>query len=274
MAAVRPHSIGASELDLWVPSRFSREELREALLGDGPAGLNVHDRPNVLWKIRHLCEGDPDLRFGLRGVDCLTPEEVLRLMAEQGGFPVTAGDGDPAVWVDPDKVLEAFEGIGDRLALAAERGERVILATGHPAGLLLLYQATARLVAERGAKLLRPLEGQSWRHGEKRRQVRYFAGVAALTDRASSLHTHSPEPMERMLEEAVPDLVFADHGFAGAAIEAGIDTVSIADINDPALVVAWHQGRGGPVAVMDDNVEPERYWPCFQAIASRFPEPA
>jgi hypothetical protein len=76
--------------------------------------------------------------------------------------------------------------------------------------------------------------------------------------------------MERMLEETEPDLVFADHGFAGAAIEAGIDTVSIADVNDPALLVARHQGRAGPVIVMDDNVQPEAYWPVFQAIAEPF----
>jgi hypothetical protein len=65
-------------------------------------------------------------------------------------------------------------------------------------------------------------------------------------------------------------VVFADHGFAGAAIEAGIDTVSIADVNDPALVVARHQWRAGPVIVMDDNVQPEAYWPVFQAIAEPF----
>jgi hypothetical protein len=77
--------------------------------------------------------------------------------------------------------------------------------------------------------------------------------------------------MHRMLQEARPDLVFADHGFAGAAIEEGIDTVSIADVNDPALLVARHQGRARSVIVMDDNVQPEAYWPCYQAIASRLP---
>jgi hypothetical protein len=35
-------------------------------------------------------------------------------------------------------------------------------------------------------------------------------------------------------------------------------------------VVARAQGRAGPVVVMDDNVQPETYWPCFQVIASRF----
>lgn len=264
------------DLDLWTPGSFPREELRQALLGDGPAGLNAHDRSNVLWKIRRLCDADPDSQFGLRGVDGLSPDEVLALMAEAGGFPVAAGPNDElAVWVDPDKVIEAFEAVGDRLALAAERGERVIVATGHPVGLVLLYQATARLLAEGGAKVLRPLEGFTWkqedpRHDDRKRQIRYLGGVAVLTDRASSVHTHSPEPMELMLEESAPDLVFADHGFAGAAIEAGIDTVAIADVNDPALMVAWKQRRGGPIVVMDDNVQPEAYWPCFQVIASRF----
>jgi hypothetical protein len=72
--------------------------------------------------------------------------------------------------------------------------------------------------------------------------------------------------MARMLAEVRPDLVFADHGFAGAAIEAGIETLSIADVNDPALLVARAQGRTDTVIVMDDNVQPDAYWPCYQAI--------
>jgi hypothetical protein len=95
--------------------------------------------------------------------------------------------------------------------------------------------------------------------------------VAVLTDRASALHTHSATPMQVLLEAERPDLVFADHGWAGAAIEAGVDTVSIADVNDPALIVARELGRTGAVVVMDDNVRPEAYWPCFQAIVGRLP---
>jgi hypothetical protein len=69
--------------------------------------------------------------------------------------------------------------------------------------------------------------------------------------------------------------VVADHGFAGAAIEAGVDVVSVADVNDPALIVAHALGRGDAVVVMDDNVAPEAYWPCFQAFAARLgPQPA
>ena len=91
-----------------------------------------------------------------------------------------------------------------------------------------------------------------------------------VTDGWEPRHTHRPEPMTRMLAEARPDLVVADHGFAGAAIEAGVETISIADVNDPALIVAKAQGRTEVVIVMDDHVEPDAYWPCFQAVASRF----
>ena len=267
MVASKPHA----EPEYWIPGEYDRETLRRALLEGGAAGVNTHDRPNVVWKIKRLVQGDPDSLFGLSGVSDLPYADVLRLVAEAAGI-----DPDPTVFhghvvVDADRVLDAFESIGDRLALAARRGERVLLATGHPTGLPVLYQETGKLLSDRGAKVIRPLEGFTWEDTSgRRRQIRYFAGVAVLTDRASALHTHSPEAMERMLAEMTPDLVFADHGFAGAAIEAGVDTVSIADVNDPALVVAGAQGRGGPVAVMDDNVQPETYWPCFQVIASRF----
>jgi len=265
----KPHS--GSEPDRWIPAPYPRERLIDALIDGGGAGVNSHDRPNVLWKIKRLVEGDPELQFGLSGVSELPYETVLGLAAHAGGFSADPEVRHGVVIVDPARVLDAFEEVGDRLALAAERGERVLLATGHPTGLILLYQAAGRLLVEHGAKLLQPLEGFTWKVDGRSRQIRYLNGVAVYTDRASALHTHSPEPMERMLEEVTPDLVFSDHGFAGAAIEAGVDTISIADINDPALIVAHHLARSGPLVVMDDNVQPAAYWPCFQMIASRFP---
>jgi hypothetical protein len=269
----KAHSGLALEPDLfWTPAEYDRDTMRKALQHGGVAGVNSHDRPNVLWKIKRLCEGDPDSQFGLSGVGGLRFDEVLRLVADASGIDPDPDVRHGMVVVDPEKVLQGIEAIADRLALAAERGERVLIATGHPTGLPLLYQETGRLLAHRGARLIRPLEGSTWHdRNDRRRQIRYFAGVGMLTDRGSALHTHSPEAMERMLAEETPDLVFSDHGMAGAAIEAGVDTVSIADVNDPALVVARSQGRGGPVVVMDDNVQPDSYWPCFQIIASRLP---
>jgi hypothetical protein len=257
--------------DPWSPAPHARDDLARALVSGGVAGLATsHDRGNVRWKIHQLVVGDPVAQFGIRGLEGFSEADVLGLMAEAAGFDPGPLPPYSTTAVDPLRVLASLDAAGDRLALAAGRGERVILATGHPAGLPLLYMSVGVLLEHEGAKLMTPAEGVHWRDAGRHREIRYFRKVAALTDRASTLHTHAPDAMERMLEEARPDLVFADHGFAGAAIDAGIETISIADVNDPAPVVARAQGRTEIVIVMDDNVHPDAYWPCFQAIAARF----
>ena len=256
----------------WIRGVHDREALAAALVAGRIAGpVTSHDRADVAWRIARLADGDRDLQLGLLDLGSLSRHEVLAAVAAEAGF-----DSDPRIDtgptpIDPFRVLAAWEVAGDRLALAAAAGERVLLATGHPAGLTLLYQAFGELLERGGAKLLRPLSGHSWREAGRHRQIRYLHGVAVLSDRGSTVHTHAPGPMELLLQEVRPDLVIADHGFAGAAIQAGVETISIADVNDPALVVAKRRGRTEIVVVMDDNVLPEDYWPCFQAVASRFP---
>jgi hypothetical protein len=258
----------------WQRGTFSRQELVEGLLAGGIAGPDCsHDRENVRWKLQQLIDGDPRSQFGLTGLGRggLTLGDALELMAAEAGFDPDASLSSGPIPIDPWKVLERLEAAGRRLSRAAERGERVQLATGHPAGLLVLYMAVGELLEQRGAKLIRPGRGLSWRESAHHREIRYFNGVAVLTDRGSTKHTHSGYPMELMLQDERPDLVFSDHGFAGAAIEAGIETIAIVDVNDPAPVVAKAQGRTELVIMMDDNVQPEDYWPCFQAIAAQFP---
>jgi hypothetical protein len=266
-----PSDARAAERNGWRPGSYSLDELAAALLAGRVAGPETsHDRRNVGWKIERLVTGDPDLQFGLRDLGRFSAQEVLDMMAEEAGFDADTALIEGPTAIDPYRVLRACEAAGRRLAHAADRSEGVLLATGHPAGLPLLYQGVGALLEDSGARLLRPLSGARWREGTHHRQIRYLNGVAVLSDHASTLHTHSPAAMERMLAEVRPDLVFADHGFAGAAIQAGIDTISIVDVNDPAPVVAKWQGRTEVVIVMDDNVLPEDYWPCFQAIASQF----
>jgi histidinol phosphate phosphatase hisN-like protein len=272
MEAIEPQAaLFAKTDDRWVPAPHPREELLAAIVSGGMAGIVSHPMDNVLWKIGLLCDGEPDSQFGLRGVAGLPPGEVLRLVAEASGFAPDPLVRLGPVRVDPEPVLRECEAAGERLAEACRRGERVLFATGHPTGLIQLYAELGRQLAARGVELLRPRDGHAWEEEGRHRhnEIRYIEGVAVYTDRASARHTHSPTSMLLMLEETTPDLVFADHGFAGAAIEAGVDTLSIADVNDPALIVAKAQGRTGTVIVMDDNVRPEAYWPCFQAMMSR-----
>jgi len=260
------------ELDeWWRPGSYPMEELVRALLAGGVAGpVTSHDRLNVRWKVGNLVRGDEESQFGLTGLGGHSEAAVLAMIGAEAGF-----DPDPElrlhpVPIDPLMVLAACRAAGRRLAEGAERGERMITATGHPRGLNLLYAAVGSLFEEHGGKLLQPADGARWRDRGRPRQLRFGSGVGLVLDGEAPIHTHRPEAMTRMLDEVTPDLVLADHGLAGAAIEAGIDTIAVADINDPALVVAKHLGRTSHVLVMDDNVRPESYWPCFQAIAAQF----
>jgi hypothetical protein len=274
MDVIGSHAARLPELDgRWTPRAFERRELIEGLLVGMVAGPEVtHPLDNVLRNIRLLHEGDPDKQFGLSGLQAMRPDEVLELVGQASGFEPDPTARTGPVAVDPELVLDACAAVGDRLATAVRRGERMILATGHPVGLAHLYIEVGRLVRDRGVEILEPADGLTWREDLPHPwQIRYLGGVAMLTDEASARHTHSADAMERMLEIEAPDLVFADHGFAGGAIEHGVEAVSIADVNDPALIVAKALGRTETVIVMDDNVAPQAYWPCFQAIAARLP---
>ncbi|MBW3549915.1 MAG: phosphatase [Proteobacteria bacterium] len=63
-----------------------------------------------------------------------------------------------------------------------------------------------------------------------------------------------------------PDLVVADHGWAGAAAEAGIETLALADCNDPALFVAEAEGKPVVTVPLDDNVPPHLYDPLSDLV--------
>jgi hypothetical protein len=97
--------------------------------------------------------------------------------------------------------------------------------------------------------------------------VRSVLGVSVASQGANLLHTHSPVPMELMLQalvdqgEEAPDLVVADHGFAGAAGRAGVTCVGFADSNDPALFVGEAEGDVAVCVPLDDNVMPDLYEP-------------
>lgn len=257
--------------DRWTPRPSSRDELERALLSGMIAGWASHPLDNVRGNALLLLDGDPDKSFGLRGLsDGLDLDAILSLVETAAGAPIDREARYGPVDIRPGPVLDACLAAGERLAeLCAVRGS-VVLATGHPVGLAHLYHELAALLRRAGARVLRLGVGARWRDGTLPHDwaIEHWDDVAMVTDTREPRHTHRPEAMERMLDEARSDLVVADHGFAGAAIEAHVETISIADVNDPALLVAKAQGRTEHVLVFDDHVEPDAYWPVFQALAA------
>jgi hypothetical protein len=217
-----------------------------------------------------LLDGDPDKGFGMTGLkEGMSFERVLGLVETAAGASIDRDARYGQVQIEPEPIVDACLAAGERLRKAGEAGERVVLATGHPVGLAYLYRELASWLVSVGAEVMTPGAGARWRDPRLDHDwhVAAWDGVMMLTDGIEPRHTHWPHAMHRVLEAERPDLVVGDHGFAGAAIEAGVDAVSIADVNDPALIVAKAQGRTEHVLVFDDHVDPNAYWPVFVALA-------
>ena len=218
-----------------------------------------------------LVEHDPDKLFGLS--DMPEPfgfEDIVRIVGEAAGVPIDALATEGAPDIDAGAVLDACAAMGERLAEAARRRRADPVRHGTPG------RSRPSVRVDRGARGAARRQDRPARGGwivERQDAghdwtIAYHGAVGMVTDGERPRHTHRPDAMRRMLDEERPDLVVADHGFAGAAIEAGVETLSIADVNDPALIVAKAQGRTEVVVVLDDHVPAENYWPCFQAVAT------
>lgn len=245
-----------------------RARLRDYLLETLLAGPTKTTRENAVRNAELLAAGDPDKMLGF-SFEELDPQEVMDAVAALCGCSPSLDERDGPGYIDPDWTLDELEAMAARLAAAARRGESVLLCTGHPTGPLPLYQAVSRALAEAGCKVLTPREGDRLgpNHGGRRLRVLYLDGVGVLSDGASLLHTHMATPMEALLEGGEPpDLVMADHGFAGAAIERGLETVAFNDINDPAIAVAKARRKIDVVVPLDDNVPPSLYQPLAEVL--------
>jgi len=255
---------------------MSGADLRQHLLDSRIAGEVATPRAENLRNFGRMAEGRVGYDFGLVPAREWTRDEVLDVMARRCGVHPDPAYDDGQDTIDVDLTLAALDRVRDRLALAAQRRERVLVATGHPTGILVLHLETVRALREHGAQVLVPDLDWAWpwdddatgRWGSRR--VRAICGVHMLATGGELLHTHHPEPMRALLDalDTPPDLVVADHGWAGAAAARGLEVLSYADCNDPALFVAQEEGLAITVVPLDDNVLPRLYDPVAAALTA------
>jgi hypothetical protein len=243
------------------------EVLREHLIATRLAGPVATSPAHAIDNCRKLVSGDPDYTFGLDGWQKTTVEEARAAIAEVCGPEAVAEEHDGPGWIDPDRCLAAIDRHRDRLGDCASTGGRALLATGHPTGLLAHYAAIGRALVGSGCALVDALDDAPLPIDDDRStQIRYVDGVACLRRGGDLVHTHRAEPMEAILDTledagTLPDLVIADHGLAGAAIHRGLETLSIADVNDPGLFLAQVRGLTDAVLPIDDNLRPALFEP-------------
>ncbi|MFI1095265.1 phosphatase [Streptomyces sp. NPDC020917] len=261
------------------PAAPSRQALADHLVRTRIAGDVATSRENNLDHYRALAAGDRyywlGLDFGDRWGD---PAAVLEVMAERCGVVADPVHRNGQDTIDPQLTLDALDRMAEVLRKAAENGSRVLVATGHPAGMYAVHHALAAALRAAGCTLAGPLDHLYADSGE----VRQLADVFMLHRGAGLVHTHSPEPMQQVLDaleregRPLPDLVVADHGWAGHAGSRGLETIGFADCNDPALFVGEAEGSIRVSVPLDDNVAPHLYAPltAYLLAAAGLPVPA
>jgi hypothetical protein len=249
----------------------TRQELRAHLINARIAGDVATRRENNLANYRRMSERAPLYLFGLTPRGTWTPDDVLKLMADRCGVVPDPSFTHGQDTIDPDLTIDRLDALGVRLRAAMNRRERVLVATGHPIGLRPTHTTIASALRDAGCSLIRA--GEGWEHPDdtpygRVGRIRYVDDIAmTMTNSGTLTHTHSPLPMRAVLDaldqngERWPDLVVADHGWAGAAGAAGIDAVGFADCNDPALFVGEAEGAVAVCIPLDDDVYADLYAP-------------
>jgi hypothetical protein len=254
---------------------LSRDELREQLVQTRIAGDVATSRENNLDHYSSLANGDAYYALGLTFDQPWSYRDILALMAKSAGVVADPGHRWGQDTIDPELTIDAIDAMAERIAAVLARpGARLLFATGHPTGLLAVHLPLAALCVAKGARLLTPGEGWTYAGSGfgRPRRIRYLQDVAMLDDKGALVHTHDADPMRHMLGELdgdLPDLVIADHGWAGAAGEAGVPTVAFADCNDPGLFVGEAEGKIDVVVPLDDNVLPRYYAPLTDRLVTR-----
>ncbi|MGH2748219.1 MAG: phosphatase [Actinomycetota bacterium] len=256
-------------------SRISPSQARDLLVAGGITGTHrSHPRSGNIQKIHAMLADDDEALFGLSGVRSYTAGEILGFVAELTGCPPDIADLECDDAIAPARTVAAIVSAAERLTKEVQRQSNLLVLTGHPTGLLEHHMRVVDAYRRAGGSVVRPHENERLPLTRKGRhlRIRYNGSVGCLSDGANLLHTHSAEPMEALLAAVeAPDVVLADHGFAGAAVERGIPTLAVMDINDPALAVAWAEGKDITIIPMDDNRPPGLYepsWRLFEQILS------
>lgn len=261
MKSVAGRTAEREEISLPELRRRALARIADARLAGHGTG---HPREVNLRAVQRFINGDSHCAWNFEDSGSFAFDDVLVMIASITGCSIDpareAGDG----FISPHKTLEGIEEAAARIAAVARGGGRVLLATGHPGALLTYYNGIGELVELWGGRVIRPARGAAV---PPHHHIDYLGNVALITDYASLPHTHDHQAMDVLLAAAgTVDLVIADHGYAGAAIRAGLPVIAVMDTNDPALAVWKYAGADLTIIPIDDNRPFQSYEPVVDLM--------
>lgn len=227
------------------------------MLKAGVSGrIRAHDHAVNLTAIKKMLQLEPYYTFGIKSVEKavkngLNTEEVVAVMADSLGITVERFSQAGPGFIEPRLTIKQFESMLDAIDGAIVKEQQIIMGTGHPGSLLQFYLRLSEYIRRRKGKLFNlpgsvRIEPNYW--------VDAVGAVIVISDLGGLNHSHERLPMQIALEAAGKvGLAIADHGFAGAAIDAGIKTVALHDVDDPAIPMAKFLGADIVLIPMNDN---------------------
>jgi hypothetical protein len=210
--------------------------------------------------------GPSELR---RFVERAAEDRVHPVLLDDAWASVQAvfGATSAAPRIDPDLTIAAAKQAVSRIVEVAATGSHIALATSRPASLITMYLALARLARISGGDVADDEDSSPFRvDGRAARWIRWFDGVAVVTDGESLCATRGPEaPQEWLFLVPRPALVVADGPYADAALDAGIEVIAPAGLEHCSLAVARGRGRSCVVVPMWTDRAPAAYRPLVEA---------
>ncbi|PPH21837.1 phosphatase [Rathayibacter toxicus] len=259
---------------------LSAPELAAALDQARLTGAVLTDRASNLGNLRRLAARESAHLYGVDVAEHWTFESLLALMGERVGISTDPEFECGQDHIDARLTVQRLVAYRERLASAVRSGALLLFATAHPGTLMDVYRRFATVAREAGAAVLDinalPFAAPDQIRvplADPHHSLWCTGGVTCLARGGSLLHTHAPEPMNALLDRLDelgirPDLVVADHGWAGAAGRRGLPTIAIADCNDPAVFVAEAQGSIEVVVPMDDGLAVHLYEPVIDFVVA------
>lgn len=145
------------------------------------------------------------------------------------------------VFIDPELTMIAITEACELISNAAHKNAKIVFASSRPAATLPLFIELVAMAKESGAQILESFNNTSSlvADGRKDRHLTWCGSVAVLSDGKSLLSTDDAKAADDLLFHLPrPDLVVADHIFAGAALTNGHKTVAFTGLNSLAVAVA------------------------------------
>src|SRR3954466_14677437 len=218
---------------------LTRALLGEHLVAHRIAGDVATSRVSNHANIEKMLARQPEYWFGLELDRAWTADDVLKVLAARVGIDPDPERTTGSDRIDPQLCLDALDAAGELVAATARTRGRVLLATGHPTGVLALHLPLAAGLAAAGCEVMAAADGDWVEVIGDRRRIRYLGGRAP----GGAGGGPHPDPISRRRRHGRDRWRPHAHPFPGADAAPARDAP---DAAGPRHRGPWLGGRGRP----------------------------